>query len=210
MDVRDFQKNLVSDGRNVLRDLDRELKKSRTARRTTVKSRSEWRKKNAPSSDGMGISGVAFENMLMGLLCQSLFGLPMMAGLGLTDDTVQALGFLGTALHHDATEKKENSSADVVEMVSTALLASEGAAFDAAETAQARQEAELAQLRKMVMLLMAAMVAQQRRAPREDVAADVLREPNIARFKQNRQKIACIQTLFARQADMVMPKLRMA
>lgn len=210
MDIRDFQKNLLRDGQNVLRDLDRDLKKSQAARRTTQKRRSEWRKQNAPQGDNLGISGVMFENMLMGLLCQSLFGLPMLSGLGFADETIQALGVLGTALHHDATEKNDAPEMDEAETVSALLLAAERAQFDNAEDAQSRQAAELAHLKKMVTVLMAAMVLQQRRAPREEMVSDVLREPNIARFKQNRQNLSCVKTLFARQAQMVAPKLQIA
>jgi hypothetical protein len=128
----------------------------------------------------------------------------------MTDEATRALGFLGTAAHHDAAEKCSQPK-DMEEILSALLADAQRQQFITAENAQTRQAEELAQMKQMMMAILALMLSQQRNARRDaEIVPDVLRDPKLARFKQNRQSLSCIKTLFARQADLVAPNLRCA
>lgn len=208
---------LSADAAALLADMNAAMTALQGRRRDNAQRRREWqalKRDNAPSSLGGSMSGVMFENMLMGLLVESLFGMPVFSGLDLSDETVRSLGFLGTAMHHDMTEKKgaddkqNDPDRDPIldEFISMAALDGQKARLDNADARHAAQMAELQQLKRLIMVLMAAMAAQNRDKARKrdaDLVPDVLRDPKMARFKQNRHSMACIKTLFKRQVAQV-------
>jgi hypothetical protein len=209
----------LHDAITLLADMNAAMATLKGRRKETAARRRDWqalKKENTPAVVGLP-SGVMFENMLMGLLVEGLLGLPVFSGLDLADETVRGLGFLGTALHHDAAEKDGHpirDDAPVLEsFLSMAVLDGQKARLDNTDAAHKMQMAELAQLKKMMLMLMAAVAAQNRARDADrnaDLVPDVLRHPKIARFKQNRHSMTCIKTMFQRQSNMMAPVARAA
>jgi hypothetical protein len=135
------------------------------------------------------------------------FGLPIFEGLQMADETARALGMLGTAAHHEGSSTKSPSRSNE-RVFSDMLHAVEEMELAEAETVQEAQARELADIKKMLMAVMAMMMMQQRERKDEDVAADVLRAPSFARFKQNRHSLDCVRSQFSQQLRMTAPGLR--
>lgn len=77
--------------------------------------------------------------------------------------------------------------------------------------AEQSQVQQLEMLKYMAMMLMMQIMQQERalQTPKSDhgMATDVLRHPKMARFKQNRQSVSCIRTLFQREMRHVAPRM---
>ena len=65
-------------------------------------------------------------------------------------------------------------------------------------------------LKQMALMILAAMqedaaegTSEGRSGGSDDVVPDVLRDPKVARFKQNRHSMNCVRTMFQRQAGQV-------
>lgn len=70
--------------------------------------------------------------------------------------------------------------------------------------AHKEQQEQLQKTQRMLVLTMAAMLKEEHAKKQDhDIAADVLRKPAVARFKQNRHSMDCIRTAFANQAESI-------
>jgi hypothetical protein len=203
----DLNASAMMSGEALIAELNRSILGMQKAKTGTSTKYTNWRARANAGPAGETPSGLVFETLFMSLMFHSLFGMPMFSGLGLGQEAATGLGALGSALHHDMAPHDMNTAEHVV---NTALLAEQKKRFEAISSAQNAQLSEFGDMKKMLMLLMAWMMAQQQSGKSgsgdsEQVAPDVLRHPKLARFKQNRHSMDCIRSLFKDQAATVTP-----
>lgn len=164
----------------------------------------------APQASGNG-SNDFMATTLVTVLLDSLFGFGMFSGMG---DAAHGMAQM-TAMEHTTRGNGQ--------MQRTAQLNEElnKRAFALSTGSQKKQTQQIKMLQQMMAMLLMNMLSSQSgedegseegemfkaKAKNDDMVHDVMRHPAMARFKQNRQSIACIRTMFQRQADIVTPKM---
>lgn len=150
---------------------------------------------------------------LVTVLLDSLFGFGLFSSMGQAAQGVAQM----TAMEHATRGNQPNG-----QLQRTAMLNDElnKRAFAMNTSGQKKQTQQMKMLQQMMAMLLMNMLSNQSedegsdegegmvraKKKQNDVVNDVLRHPTMARFKQNRQSIACIRTMFQRQADIVAPK----
>ncbi len=204
----DFNAAAQLTGESLLQELNRSILKTASGRKTTQSRYGNWRASttgNASSGETPG--GMVFETLMMSLLMQTLFGLPMFQGFGFSNDTVQGLAALGSGLHHSAASDGPREMFDGPS-ISQSLMNSQRTRFQNASRAQDARVDQLQDMKKHILLILTWLMLQEEKGDSgegEAIAPDILRHPKLARFKQNRHSMECIRTLFKNQAAVVTP-----
>lgn len=142
---------------------------------------------------------------LLMMLLQCLFGLPVFGGMG-----EMLKGVIEVAALNMADENNPNMAR--IKQINKTLSDTQ---YHKAMRGNQNQMQQMEMIKQITTLLM--MQMQNGHQDDEDesaggstgqshgLAADVLRHPTMARFKQNRQSVSCIRTLFQRQVEQVAP-----
>lgn len=211
-------------GESLLHDLQKNLVALEKTRRAPLPAQTSWKQvaaEPAPKNDG-GLLGEMFGPMLGGFLFDFLFGsMPVIQTM--FETMGQSLGEIGhsasqagmalvPAGNNSTTEAKTSTSFAQLERA-TRMNNMLRQARDTRKEA-ASQSVQTKMLQQMVMMLLMEMLDARRKETGEgksgdsgQLAADPLRNPVKARFVQNRQSIACIRTLFARETVITEPQL---
>lgn len=171
-------------------------------------------------------SGADILSCLLGSLFMDFFlGMPLFQGLGGGmgmgmgagfSEATQGLAHIGvmnavdsqnTAPHLRGMPKASRSTS-----FDDILITAQQTEHLQAVANQTNKMRQMVMLRQMMAMLLTQMVnAQDQEEGKsgggsDGLVPDVLRDPKLARFKQNRQSISCIRTLFQRQSDMIAPR----
>lgn len=207
-----YNMNVVA-GEALMNQIALQLKVMQDAKTTTQKRYSDWRSiayEPAPSAQQ---SNELIATSLVTVLLDGLFGMGLFSGLG---DAAHGMAQMTAMEHASRGNSQLQRSAQLNEALNKRL-------FQTSQGAQNGQTQQMKLLQQMMAMLLMSMLTQQggdetgsaggskgqqANAKNADVVPDVLRHPAVARFKQNRQSIACIRTMFQRQADVVTPKFQ--
>lgn len=220
-----FAANL-RDSESLMQDLAKSLAKLEAAQKITqraAKAHSQWRP-SAPSQSDPGTQAM-MNSLLTTFLLDGLFGMPMVSSMfqnpmlaGMAEP-MHALAQVGMMMGMEDEDEIEpgfyvpSPKAQKAAHFDDVVFAAEKKAYMKAVTAQKNQKRQMVMMKRMVMMLMLQIMQQQNEDEEggggEALVPDALREPKLARFKQNRQSVSCIRTLFMRQADIVsVPRVR--
>jgi hypothetical protein len=193
-------------GESLVREINRSILSIQNTTKSTQSRYKTWTMQaKAPQRSGSGETPMAtmFEMTLMSCLVHALFGLPMMQGLGLADQTVDALGYVAGGAHHSLADGR--FAPRTVRGPGAHMMALEQHRVQNALSSQKDKVGELLSMKEMIMALLILMLAGETKGDSgkggEDMLApDVLRHPKLARFKQNRHSLDCIRSMFQEQA----------
>lgn len=187
----------IASSESLLQELVQSLATVRTTQQKNTRKYQNWRAvANNPATQNDQMMG---GNMLFNFLLEGLFGMPLFAGLS---DMTQGMAHMGAMSLTDREQERR-----VVDPYSMDLA---DAAYENARARNKAQEKQLQMWQHMAMLMLMAMLQQQaqqgeKSGDADGLVPDILRHPTMARFKQNRASVACIRTMFQRQADAVTP-----
>lgn len=152
--------------------------------------------------------GDIFGALLGSIFLDMFFGMPMMQGLGDASRGLAQIGLMN-AIEDEQPEQRMRKPAPRAASFDEILMTAEQTEHLQAVASQTNKMRQMVMLRQMMAMLMAQIMNAQEEGEGKSgsgeggLVADVLREPKLARFKQNRQSISCIRTLFQRQSAMV-------
>lgn len=136
-----------------------------------------------------------------------LFTTPLLAPLGAGPEEAMIAGTAYGAWDGMTTRKPATEFNHYV--LNDAVNEAQAKTFDETIEAQDAQAQQLETLQQITILLLQLLQQQQKATSTKaeaTLASDVLRHPQLARFKQNRHSLDCIRTEFAKTADVVAPK----
>ena len=204
----DFNASTVNTGESLLHELTRSLRTTQATQAQTKARYGQWRAMANPAPTETA-TGMIFETMLMSLLMQTLFGMPMLSGFGVSDDAIHGLGALGSGMHHEQSDRQSHSI-EKAALINQALVDAQRARMtQLSHTQSAKTQQLTAMKRAIATLLISLMNAEEDTGSSEGdegLVPDVLRHPKLARFKQNRHSISCVRTMFKNQANAVVPQ----
>lgn len=166
----------------------------------------------------LGGSGDMLGFMMGSMFLDMLFGMPMLSMLGEGSHGLAQVGMMNMLEDDRMRREKNKAHKEIMPMPRAAsfdevVMAAERSECLQAVAAQKNKMRQLVMLRQLMAMLMEQMNTAQDESDEgkgdgtDGLVVDVLREPKMARFKQNRQSMACIRTLFARQSTIVVPKM---
>lgn len=197
-------------GESLIRDLERQLSAVAVTQAKTKAKFQNWKAvvKQPQDNEASGL----VEAGMMGFFLDFLFGMPIFSGV-----SEAAKGMLDIGLMAHSATGKENSNTMPDMAMLNALIGGQGRKRDQALSGQTMQAANMKKMRTVVMMMVMMMMQDAENTESggsgegsmltgDMMAADVLRHPKLARFKQNRHSLACIREMFQVQAEAVIPK----
>lgn len=166
------------------------------------------------SADNGG--GEMMSCLLGTMFLDMLFGMPVFQGLGDASRGLAQIGLMSAQEdeHEKPVLRSVPKQPQRVASFDEILMAAQQTEHLKAVASQTNKMRQMAMMRQMLAMLLTQMLTQQDQTEGKSgsgeggLVPDVLRDPKLARFKQNRQSISCIRTLFARQASMTAPKFQ--
>ena len=196
----------------LLKEVTEQLAAVQKAQQQNKRRYQNWKSvANNPQGHDSMMSG----NMLFSFLLEGLFGLPFFSGFS---EIGQGMAHMGAMQLSDQPDTRKVADPYDLDMTDRA--------YGKASKHNAAQQKQLEMWQQMTMMLILMMMQQLQQQqgesgsggavgpdrfgmPKrkgEDLVPDALRDPKMARFKQNRATISCIRTMFQRQADAVVPR----
>ena len=192
-------------GNALMAELGKRLQNLEKTKALTDKRYTQWSSvaaKPAPSSANEGAAPIL--GMIFSSFFETLFGgMPIMQAFdGMVGDSMQGLGTLGVMGAEDGAHASLQRTGQINHSLKSARIKQHGAASK-------RQADQMEMLRMMMHMMMNMMAEQNGDASgegEESLVPDALRDPKMARFKQNRHSISCVRTLFQREAEITAPR----
>lgn len=168
----------------------------------------------APATNNGG--GDIFSCLIGSLFLDMFFGgMPIMSGMGEATRGLAQIGLMnGVEAAHETQQPRKmrmNPAPQRAVSFDDVLMTAQQTEHLQAVASQTNKMRQMVMLRQMLAMLVAQMMnnmqeeGEGKSGGDGGLVPDVLRDPKLARFKQNRQSISCIRTLFQRQTASLKP-----